>query len=76
MRRDLDIIVWGASGFTGRLVCEHLATHYQVLRRVFNKFTTRHSLCADIRRPAIFRENLTGQLPDEVVASLRPCALR
>jgi short subunit dehydrogenase-like uncharacterized protein len=27
-KRPLDIIVWGASGFTGRLVVEYLATRY------------------------------------------------
>ncbi len=26
--RDLDIIVYGATGFTGRLVAEYLAHHY------------------------------------------------
>ena len=25
---DFEIVVYGASGFTGRLVCEYLATHY------------------------------------------------
>ena len=25
-----DVVVWGATGFTGRLVCEYLATHYSV----------------------------------------------
>ena len=28
MARAHDLIVWGASGFTGRLVAEHLARHY------------------------------------------------
>src|SRR3546814_15260482 len=27
--RDLDIIVYGATGFTGRLVAEYLAQHYK-----------------------------------------------
>ena len=27
--RDLDIIVYGATGFTGRLVAEYLAHHYK-----------------------------------------------
>lgn len=26
--RPLDVVVWGATGFTGRLVCEHLARDY------------------------------------------------
>jgi short subunit dehydrogenase-like uncharacterized protein len=26
--RPFDVVVWGASGFTGRLVCEHLARDY------------------------------------------------
>ena len=28
--RDFEIIVWGATGFTGRLVCEYLFTRYGV----------------------------------------------
>ena len=28
--RRYDVVVWGATGFTGRLVCEYLATHYGV----------------------------------------------
>ncbi len=28
--RTYDIVVWGASGFTGRLVAEYLAAHYRV----------------------------------------------
>jgi len=28
MSRDFDIIVYGATGFTGRLIAEYLATHY------------------------------------------------
>ncbi|MCC7393397.1 MAG: saccharopine dehydrogenase NADP-binding domain-containing protein [Sphingomonadaceae bacterium] len=28
MQRTFDIIIWGASGFTGRLVAEYLAQHY------------------------------------------------
>ena len=27
--RPFEIVVWGASGFTGRLVCQHLAKDYQ-----------------------------------------------
>ena len=27
--RDLDIIIYGATGFTGRLVAEYLAHHYK-----------------------------------------------
>jgi short subunit dehydrogenase-like uncharacterized protein len=26
--REFDVVVWGASGFTGRLVAEHLLTRY------------------------------------------------
>ncbi|KGE05159.1 saccharopine dehydrogenase family protein [Pseudohaliea rubra] len=26
--RDFDLVLWGATGFTGRLVAEHLAAHY------------------------------------------------
>jgi|AntAceMinimDraft_5_1070358.scaffolds.fasta_scaffold65517_2 short subunit dehydrogenase-like uncharacterized protein len=26
--RKYDVIVWGATGFTGRLVCEYLTLHY------------------------------------------------
>lgn len=26
--RDFDLVLWGATGFTGRLVAEHLTTHY------------------------------------------------
>jgi short subunit dehydrogenase-like uncharacterized protein len=28
--RPVQVTVWGASGFTGRLVCEHLVQNYQV----------------------------------------------
>jgi short subunit dehydrogenase-like uncharacterized protein len=28
--RQFDVVVWGASGFTGKRVCEHLAVAYQV----------------------------------------------
>lgn len=28
MSSKFHVVVWGASGFTGRLVCEHLAAHY------------------------------------------------
>lgn len=28
--RKFDVVVLGASGFTGRLVCEHIAKDYQV----------------------------------------------
>ena len=28
--RPYQIIVWGATGFTGRLVCQHIAENYQV----------------------------------------------
>ena len=27
--RAFQVIVWGATGFTGRLVCEHIASDYQ-----------------------------------------------
>lgn len=26
--RALDLVVWGATGFTGRLVCEHLSKNH------------------------------------------------
>ena len=26
----VQVVVWGATGFTGKLVCEHIATDYQV----------------------------------------------
>ncbi len=29
-RRSLDVLVWGASGFTGKLVCEYLLNQYGV----------------------------------------------
>jgi short subunit dehydrogenase-like uncharacterized protein len=29
-QRPYQVVVWGASGFTGRLVCEHIAQAYQV----------------------------------------------
>ena len=28
--RAHDLVVWGATGFTGRLICEHIAQQYQV----------------------------------------------
>jgi short subunit dehydrogenase-like uncharacterized protein len=28
--RSFEIIVWGATGFTGKLVCQHIAQTYQV----------------------------------------------
>ena len=28
MKRDFDIIVYGATGYTGRLIAEYLATSY------------------------------------------------
>jgi short subunit dehydrogenase-like uncharacterized protein len=28
VNREFEVVVWGATGFTGRLVCEHLARHY------------------------------------------------
>ncbi len=31
-RRDLDLVLWGASGFTGRLVAHHLVRHGKDLR--------------------------------------------
>ena len=31
--RDLDVVVWGATGFTGRLVARYLAGHPDVVRR-------------------------------------------
>ena len=27
-KRELDVVVWGATGFTGRLVAEYLLEHY------------------------------------------------
>ena len=27
-RREFDVVVWGATGFTGRLVAEYLAATY------------------------------------------------
>ena len=27
MAAEYDIVVWGATGFTGTLVCEHLSQH-------------------------------------------------
>ncbi|MBT7018843.1 MAG: saccharopine dehydrogenase, partial [Cryomorphaceae bacterium] len=29
MKREFDIIIWGASGFTGRLVAEYLFKKYK-----------------------------------------------
>ena len=29
MDRRFHLVVWGATGFTGRLVCEHIAADYQ-----------------------------------------------
>lgn len=28
--KKFDVVVFGAGGFTGRLVCEHIARDYQV----------------------------------------------
>lgn len=28
--REFDVVVWGATGFTGKLVCEHIVKNYQV----------------------------------------------
>lgn len=33
-RRDFDVVVWGATGFVGKLVCERLARKYQVRCRI------------------------------------------
>lgn len=30
VHRDFDVVVWGATGFVGRLICERLARKYQV----------------------------------------------
>ena len=30
VQRDFDVVVWGATGFVGRLICERLARKYQV----------------------------------------------
>ena len=29
MKRDFDLIVYGATGYTGRLIAEYLATSYR-----------------------------------------------
>ena len=29
-QRQYDIVVWGATGFTGQLVCEYLASNYNI----------------------------------------------
>ena len=29
-QQKYDLVVWGATGFTGQLVCEYLASHYNV----------------------------------------------
>ena len=29
-QRPYQVVVWGATGFTGRLVCEHLVRDYKV----------------------------------------------
>jgi short subunit dehydrogenase-like uncharacterized protein len=34
MARPFDVVVWGATGFTGRLVCEQIFKHYQVILAV------------------------------------------
>ena len=36
MDKKYDIVVWGASGFTGRLVCEYLFKNYTLKRRDLN----------------------------------------
>lgn len=28
--RPYEVVVWGATGTVGKLVCEHVAQHYQV----------------------------------------------
>ncbi len=32
--KQYDVVVWGATGFTGRLVCEYLLTHYGVSEKL------------------------------------------
>ena len=33
-KREFDVIVWGATGFTGRLVAEYLAENYGVVGKL------------------------------------------
>ena len=28
MQREFDIIIWGASGFTGKIVCDYMQQNY------------------------------------------------
>ena len=30
--RPYEVVVWGATGTVGKLVCEHVAQHYQVTK--------------------------------------------
>ena len=35
MTKEYDIIVWGASGFTGKLICDYLANHNDINNYAF-----------------------------------------
>jgi short subunit dehydrogenase-like uncharacterized protein len=42
MERPYHVVVWGATGFVGKLVCEHIARDYQA--RVTSGIQL-HTLC-------------------------------
>jgi short subunit dehydrogenase-like uncharacterized protein len=57
--RPYNVVVWGATGFTGKLVCEHIAKVYQV----------RASLCC-ARRPSAVAPNARFPLIVHVILAL------
>ena len=82
--RPYDIIVWGATGYTGALVCRHLAQHsatsqltFAIAGRSFSKLTalasrlTSHSTSTLTSPRNILTANLSS--PDSLTALTNQC---
>lgn len=44
-KRKFNVIVWGATGFTGALVCKHIAEQYHKVRTALQCITAPATQC-------------------------------
>jgi len=63
-QRKFDVIVWGATGFTGKLVCEYIATKYPQLRWAVGG-RSESKLCAVLSSLNVTKDVIVANLSDD-----------
>ncbi len=63
MEDNLDLIIWGATGFTGRLVTEYLAANYGINKELRWGIAGRQKKKLEILRASLSLDDTTDSLP-------------